>query len=110
MGIRPFDDIDEDDAPPGWGGRREGAGPPLTKLTTLDITDIGVEVDGPATYYADVSIVACSCGRVGWEAYRVTVRGQWRDEPDEDGDHCPVLASVAMPGSEIKHARGCPLA
>lgn len=110
MGIPPFDDTNEDDAPPGWGGRREGAGPPLSKLTTLDITDIGVEFDQPVTYHADVTVTACSCGRVGWETYRVTVRGAWQAEPDGSGDHYPVLAVVEMPGSEIKHARGCPLA
>ena len=111
MGIQPFDDNDEDFAPPNWGGKRPGSGRPPANLRHLDISNIGLEFNEPVIYTSDVTAEKCSCGRMGWSDYSVTVTAAtWHDEPDEQGNHYPVLATVTMGGQPLRHTKDCPLA
>lgn len=91
------------------GGHSTGpnAGRPATDLRSLDIGDVGVEFGEPVTYHADLTVVRCSCGAVGWEPYTVTVRRATEREPDANGDAFHVLASVEMAGRQMKHRKRC---
>lgn len=92
------------------GGKRPGSGRPPVNLRQLDISAIGIDFDEPVTYTADITIERCSCSRMGWSDYTVTVTAATRrDEPDEHGNHYPVLATVTMGGQPLRHTKDCPL-